>query len=537
VLDTLRAHRVGAGAWVVFGSVANYFTALSLVHEMNRFPGGPKALATSMQPGVEAMRVLRWPADRLDTLGGYLTYHNLIFFSLFLSVYAGVQGARAVRGAEEGHALEEVLATGRSRVATILDLTLGFTAAMTLIALGLGLGTAAAMTAGDGPHVAGSLVALLVSGLCAMVAYALGLLVSQLVGTSRAAGGLTVLVLALLYVLTNLADEIGAAGVVRYASPFHYANESRALVPGHGFDVAASAVLLAMALVLLGAAAWAFDRRDYAAPLWAPVRRTPRTGPVQVSHASDRRVWTALVVRGRIGLLAWSVALGALALLWGSLLPTVMDVWDAFETMTNAFIGGTHASPEAQYLAFVSELVAPVAAAYVVTQAAGWVADLEQGRVEAVLSGPVSWTRLVVERACAAVVGVLVISTVAFMGLAAGILGTDARLSLPGVGRVLLGCALLGAAMAGLAVLAVAVLRSGLAVIALSVYLGASYILGLLVSLYGWPEWVNRLSVFGALGHPYLDWPPVSGLLVLLGLAVSGIAGGAALAERTPKVG
>ena len=487
MLDTLRSHRVGAASWVVFGSVANYFTALSLVHEMDRFPGGPKALATSMQPGVEAMRVLRWPAERLDTLGGYLTYHNLIFFTFFLSVYAGVQGARAVRGAEENHSMEEVLATGRSRVATILDLTLGFAAVMTLISLGLGLGTAAAMTAGDGPHLTGSLVTLLASGLCAMVAFALGLLVSQLVGTSRAAGGLTTLVLALLYVLTNLADEIGALGAVRYLSPFHYANESRALVPGRGFDPVASGVLVAMAVALLGATAWAFARRDYAAPLWAPVRRTPRMQPVRVTRGTDRHVWTAQVFRGRLGLLAWSLSLGALSALWGSLLGTVMDVWDAFESMTAAFTGGIDASPESQYLAFISELVAPVAAAYVVTQAAGWVADLEQGRVEAMLATPVSWTRLVLERAVAAVVGVVVIAALAFLGLALGILGTDARLSVAGVGRVLLGCALLGAAMAGLAAVAVAVLRSGLAVVALSTYLGASYILGLLVSLYDWP--------------------------------------------------
>lgn len=522
---------------MVFGSVANYFTALSLVHEMDRFPGGPEALATSMQPGVEAMRVLRWPAERLDTLGGYLTYHNLIFFAFFLSVYAGVQGARAIRGAEEGHSLEEVLATGRSRVGTVVDLTLGFTAVMAVISVGLGFGTAASMTAGDGPHLGGSLVTLLVSGLCAMVAYALGLLVSQLVGSSRAAGGITTLVLALLYVLNNLADEIGAAGAVRHLSPFHYANESRALVPGHGFDPAASAVLVAITGVLLGAAAWAFSRRDYAAPLWAPVRRTSPTRPVRVGRTSDRWVWTAQLVRGRLGLLAWSLSLGAMSALWGSLLGTVMDVWDAFESMTSAFTGGIDASPESQYLAFISELVAPVAAAYVVTQAAGWVADLEQGRVEAVLSGPVSWTRLMIERAVAAVAGVLVIALVAFLGLAVGIFGTDARLSLAGVGRVLLGCVLLGAAMAGLAVVAVAVLRSGLAVVALSVYLGASYILGLLVSLYSWPEWVNRISVFGALGHPYLGWPPVGGTLVLVGLALVGLVGGTRLAERTPKTG
>jgi ABC-2 type transport system permease protein len=308
-------------------------------------------------------------------------------------------------------------------------------------------------------------------------------------------------------------------------------------VPGHGFDPVASGVLVAMALGLLAATAWAFERRDYAAPLWAPARRAARTRAVRVMLPSDHRVWTAQLFRGRLGLLAWSLALAALTTLWGSLLPTVMDVWDAFESMMSAFTGGTDAPASAQFLALVSELVAPVAAAYVVTQAAGWVADLEQGRAEALLSGPVSWTRLVVERALAAVVGVLVIASVAFLGLAIGIVGTDARLSLVGVGRVLVGCALLGAAMAGLAAVAVAVLRSSLAVVALSVYLGASYILGLLVSLYGWPEWVNRISVFGALGHPYLGWPPVSGTLVLLGLAVTGVVGGAALAERTPKVG
>jgi ABC-2 type transport system permease protein len=533
----VRAHRVGAVVWVVFGSVANYFTALSLVHEMAQFPGGPKALARSVRPGVEAMRVLRWPAERLDTLGGYLTYHNLIFFSFFLSVYAGVQGARAIRGGEEQHSLEQVLATGRSRVATVVDLTLGFTAVMTLIALGLGAGTAVAMSAGDGSHLTGSLVTLLVSGLCAMVGFGLGLLVSQLVATSRAAGGLTTLVLALLYVLTNLADEIGALGVVQYVSPFHYTSESRALVPGRFLDVGATAVLLAMAVTLVAAAAWAFQRRDYAAPLWARVERTPHSEPVRVLNPLDRRVWTAHLLRGRLGLLAWALPLAALTALWGSLLQTVMDLWSALESMTSAFVGGIDATPEAQYLAFISELVAPVAAAYVVTQAAGWVADLEQGRVEAVLAGPVSWSRLVVGRAVAAVVGVALITIVALLTLAVAVLGTDARMSLVGAGRVLLGCALLGAAMAGLATVAVAVLRSGLAVVALSVYLGASYLLGLLVSLYGWPDWVNRLSVFGALGHPYLDWPPVSGTLILLGLAVGGLTGGAALAERTPKVG
>lgn len=537
MLDTVRSHRVGAAAWVLFGSVANYFTALSLVHEMDHFPGGPDALARSVQPGVEAMRVLRWPADRLDTLGGYLTYHNLIFFSFFLSVYAGVQGARAVRGAEERHSLEEVLATGRSRVATVVDMTTGFAVVMTVIAFGLGLGTAASMTAGEGPHLAGSLVTLAAGGLGAMVAFALGLLVSQLVGTSRAAGGITSLVLALLYVVTNLADEIGAFGVVRYVSPFHYVNASRVLVPGQGFDVGATAVLVVMATTLVAAAAWTFSRRDYAAPLWAPARRSRPNRPARVGHPFLHHVWTAQLLRGRLGLLAWSLPLAGMAALWGSLLSTVMDVWSALESMMSGLTGGLDVTPETAYLAFISDLVAPVVAAYVVSQASGWVADLEQGRVEAMLAGPVSWTRLVVERALATVVGAVVLTVAAFAGLVAGVSGTGADVSWPGAARVVVGCALLGAAVAGVAVVAVTVLRNGLAVIVLSIYLGMSYLLSLLVTLYGWPDWVNRLSVFGALGHPYLEWPVLGGTVVLLVLAVAGIGGGAALAERTPKVG
>jgi ABC-2 type transport system permease protein len=255
-----------------------------------------------------------------------------------------------------------------------------------------------------------------------------------------------------------------------------------------------------------------------------------------VDHPFLRHVWTAQLLRGRIGLLAWSLPLAGMALLWGSLLSTVMDVWSAFESMMSGLTGGLDVSPETAYLAFISDLVTPVVAAYVVTQASGWVADLEQGRVEALLAGPVSWTRLVTERALATVVGAVVLTLAAFAGLTVGVLGTGASVSPAGVGRVVVGCALLGAAVAGVATVAVAVLRNGLAVIALSVYLGTSYLLGLLVTLYGWPDWVNRLSVFGALGHPYLEWPTAGGTLVLVGLAVVGLAGGAALAERTPKV-
>lgn len=245
-----------------------YGMALVIVTEMNDFPGGPQALGASIAASAEAMRPMRWPAERMDTLGGYLTYHNVIFFNLFLAIYGAVQGARAIRGGEERHALEEILAAGTSRAAVVRDRAAGFALTMLVVSLGLGLGTAAGMAGGGEPDLVGSLITMGTSGLVAMVGFALGLLVSQFTASARTAAGASSAVLTVLYVATNMGDKLGPLEGVWFVSPFHYANASRALVPGYGLDLAATAALVAMTVALLVPAAWAFASRDYAAPLW-----------------------------------------------------------------------------------------------------------------------------------------------------------------------------------------------------------------------------------------------------------------------------
>ncbi|HCU94149.1 MAG TPA: hypothetical protein DHU96_16065, partial [Actinobacteria bacterium] len=76
---------------------------------------------------------------------------------------------------------------------------------------------------------------------------------------------------------------------------------------------------------------------------------------------------------------------------------------------------------------------------------------------------------------------------------------------------------------------------SGLAVTVLAVFAAASYLLTFLVQLFGWPDWVSRLSVFGAFGRPYLELPAATGLAVLGGLALAGAVLAAAIAQRSPK--
>jgi ABC-2 type transport system permease protein len=535
IADTVQMRWRGAVIWVLGGSAAMYFMALALRSEMARFEGGREGLAASVQAGAEAMRLLRWPAERLDTLGGYLTYHNLTLFAYFLSLYAVVQASRAIRGAETSQALEPVLATGRTRAGVLLARATGFALVLLAISIGLGLGIAVAMAAGGEPNLAGSLLTSLAMGVCAFVAYALGAAISQLIGTARSAAGVGAFIVTVLYLLTNVWDRIGPVGVIRFVSPFYYFGQSRVLVPGHGFGVLAVAVSLGMAVALLAVAAWAFERRDVGAPLW--VRRARHVAPTtRVQRPALRALWSATVVRERTSLLVWCASVAVWMGLMAWLEPNVIDVWNKFDFARNLTAIDPRFSPSDHYLSFAAEILAPIVAALVVTRAAGWVADLQQGRVEIVLSAPLSWAGLVGQRLAALLAEAAVVVTGGITGLVIGALVVGADLYGLGLVRLAAMIYLLAAGLGALAALLVAWLRTAVAVTALSVCLGASYLFVLLVQLFGWPDWLTRVSIFGAVGHPYLQGPPVEGLVFLSALAVVGTTLAAVMAQRSAKV-
>jgi ABC-2 type transport system permease protein len=535
IADTIRAHWRGATIWILIGSAVMYVMALALHSELARFEGGPEGLAASAQAGAEAMRLLRWPAERLDTLGGYLTYHNVTLFTYFLSLYAVVQGAGAIRGAEGAQALEPVLATGRTRGGVLRDRAIGFAVVLLAISLGLGIGLTVSMMAGGEPNASGSFLTAVASGVCAYVAYALGVAVSQLIGTARSAAGVGALILTVLYLLTNVWDRIGVLGAVRFISPFYYFDESRALVPGHSFSIPAALVSVVLAGALLALAAWAFQRRDVGAPLLA--RRPRRTASVtRVQQPALRALWSAMLMRDRSSLVAWCLSAAAWMGLTAWLTPSVIDVWDKFGFTRNVMAIDPSFSAADHYLSFAAEILAPIVAAFVITRAASWVADLQSGRVEITLSTPLSWAGLVGQRLIVLLVEVAVVVIGGMAGLVIGALAVGADVYGPGVARLAAAIYLLAGCLGALAAVLVAWLRTGLAVTVLAILVGASYLFVLLAQLFGWPDWLARMSLFGAIGHPYLRTPPVEGIAFLAAMAVVGTVVAAAVAQRSPKV-
>jgi ABC-2 type transport system permease protein len=216
--------------------------------------------------------------------------------------------------------------------------------------------------------------------------------------------------------------------------------------------------------------------------------------------------------------------------------PAMEDAWNEFQYTQRLSDAGADVSIADDYLAFAGQLVVPIVTAYVIAQAAGWVSDLKQGRVELMLACPLSWPQLVWQRVLAVLAGTAAITAAAVAGLVVAAAAVGIGVSVAGLARLAADTVLLAAALAAIAALVVAWLRSTAAVTVLAIFVAASYLLVLLTPMFAWPDWVTRASVFGAYGNPYLETPAWTGLAVLAVLAVVGGLSAASVARRSPKV-
>lgn len=533
VLAAAWEHRWGTLVWVLAASALFLYFGFAYAASVASIEGGAAALGASVVPVAQSMRVLMGPSDRLDTYGGYLTYHNTGALALGLALWALIQGARAVRGREERGVLELWLATGRRRLAIVLDQWLGFLLALAVIAAGLAAGVGAGTVGAGAPAWGAAVLVAVEAALVAAAFFGAGLLLSQLTRSARAGAGLAALAMVALYLLTNVASDLGPLRAMRFLSPFFYYQQSRVMVPGHGLDPLATGVLalLAVAAVVLGVLA--FERRDLAAPLWQPLRGrgSGRSRRARLSAPWLRDAWLADLRWQWLTLTLWAAATAAFVAVVIAVSPSVTGVWqssDLIRQLVSRLPGRTFFD---HYMGYVMTLAAIAPAAFVVVAASRWVSDLGDRRVEMLLSTPVSRPRVVLEWALGVLAGAAVVAVGVAAGCVAGALAAGVSLRVDGLLRLTADVILVGGAVAGLALVAVVALRSGAAVGALSALLGLSFFVTVLGPLFRWPDWVMRLSIFDAFGSPYVEMPRLSGLLLLAGCAVVG-TGLAALMAR-----
>jgi ABC-2 type transport system permease protein len=534
------SHRWGALSWVVGAGGFLLYFGIAYQASVRSFKGGAASFGLAAATVADAMRPLSGPAERLDTYGGYVTYHNASIAALLLSLWALIQGARAIRGWEERGAVELWLAAGRRRWKALIDQWIGFLAALAVIAAGIGIGFGAGAAAAQEANWGGAAAVAIEMALVAATFFGMGMLISQLAGTARGGAGLATIGMLGLYLTANMAPDLGWFAWLRFLSPFFYFQQSRAMVPGHPTDLMATAVLALTAAALVTAAALAFERRSLGSRLWQ------RPGKVETGRASRRRVrisapwrrdaWLADLRSQWVSLTLWALGSAVIMVMVVSVAAQVTGVWESSELIRRLFLRFPNASFVDQYMTYVTILAALAPVSFVVAEASRWIGDLSEGRAEALLAVTGSRIRIVLEWAASATVGIIVVSLAVLAGCIAGAALAGIGLRTESLVRTTAAAILLGAGIGGVALLLVVVFRNGVAVGALGAVLGLGFFVSLLAPMLNWPEWVVRLSPFDAFGTPYASVPRPSGIALLAGLAVIGTIAAAAVAQRRPSV-
>lgn len=531
VLGALREKRATILAWFLSGAVAMYFEAAAIAAELREYPGGAAELAKSIMPAIEGMRIIRWPADRLDTLGGYLAYHNIVLFNYFLALFAAVQGARLIRHLEESGTINFYLSATVTRNKLIELRSFAYFISQIIISLGLGAGTALALAAENQSDTYGSFITLLAGGICIFPFFGAGLLISQFVKSSRTAAGITSILVTLIYIFDNIADKYSWLTWFKYLSPFHYANLSRPVIPGFDTNYWSWFLMLGIGVIFIWASIFLFNKRDISAISISKLERNHKT---KIGYVPKSAIGDALW-RQRYGLIAWIVVTTAFIGVFVALMSGVIDIWKEFSFLQQFAALGLGDTAAQQYLAMVYEVLPPFIAGFVISQSSKWTLDLTQGRTPIFLATPISMTRIILNRFLATLIGteLILLFALAAVFVGSNIQGIEAHWS--GMWRVFVMCNLFALAFTAITALLVALLHGKSATQAISIYVGAAWMIVFMAPYLKWPSWTVRFSIFDAFGHPFVKWPTTTNFLVIATATAFGVFGSIFVSNRTAK--
>lgn len=472
------------------------------------------------------------PPIRPDTVGGYVEFRGFHELAIIFSVWALASAVGSSRGDEERGIVDASLASGTARVQWVATRAAAFTIALLVASIASGAAFVIGVASGGE-----SIEPLRVIEVCVLLAalplacYGVAVLVAQL-ATQRSAAALAGIVLLALFLLNSLSRAFGSLSTWRWLSPFRYYDLSQPLPPGGYFSFGGLLALILIAVATTAAAALAFELRDVGAPLIkVPVRIRP-----PAHEPSSAPWWHIPVVRGvydrRAGLLLWSAGMAAIAVLLASLTRSIVQVLLSIPTLLPYLGAFVRQEVYPSVLGFTWFTFAELLfAAFAIVQVARWAAEDVDGRLEMVLSKPISRAAVVVERMAILSVGALIIAGASGVALyyASHSNGIDLDAKrLAGASLMLVPFCLVFAA-AG-AILTAWIPRAAVGL--LGAFAFASYLDVELGPIFKVPAWLQDLSAFKLFGTPLVTGVDGHNLALLLLLGCAGVGSSILLMQR-----
>jgi ABC-2 type transport system permease protein len=523
VLSTGRRAVRSAALWgYVFGltiasSAWGFASAYKTVAQRARI-----AALFGQNTGLAAMN---GPARQIQTVPGYTAWKSLMFLALVGSVWGLLTGTKLLRGEEDAGRWELLLAGRTTRRRAVGQALTGLGAGAAVL---WALTAVITVVAGRLPKIgipAGPALFFTTAAVAPAVMFlAAGALASQLAATRRQAAGYAGAALGACYAVRMVADSGMGLQWLRWATPLGWVEELR---PFTGPRPLALLPIAALVVVMGGLSVYLAGRRDLGASI-VQERGNPRphtwllTGPAGLAARLMRPAT-----------LGWAAAIGALALLMGSIAEQGGKALTSSPGAERVFSRlGAHGGSAAAYLGFTFLTVGWLIAFMAAGQVTAARAEEAEGRLDHLLVRPVSRSSWLAGRVALAAAALAAGGLLAGLFAWAGAASQQTGVSLP---------SMLGAGISvvapGLCVLGIGVLAVGLWPRATSAVTYGVLTWSLLIELAGGffssSHWLLDTSVF----HHLAAAPAVSpnwasaAVLVAIGTAAA-VLGGVAFTRR-----
>src|SRR5579863_645999 len=538
-LKTLRDFRVAILGWGIGMGLLTY-VVMSSVSSLVATPQARLAL-------VSLASTYNWLADpiALTSPGGYTTWKYGLTI-LIIALWPLLACSRMLRGEEERGSMDPLLSLphGRGRVAleklaAVWTALLGMGLLIWLLTFAGGKSTNADLSFSNA-----LLFGLNIVLICGVFG-AIALLISQFTQERGTASGITGGLLVVFIVLDMVHRVIPNTDWISRFSPIYYYNLSKPLVPASSYGVPSSSyganagamlVLLALSILLSGAAIWLFVRRDIggtvAVPAWLrlPARAQRPEYALPVNAWSLRSVYLRSLGMIAVPTFWWTLGIAGFAA-W-----MVVVVKQIETSLTNLVqtspllkdlitkVGGGSISMNASILSFLFVFLPLLLMAFAVTQASRWAADEEDGRLELLLSTPQPRLQVLLGRFAALTTATIIIGVLTLGASALASAATGLQLDGGNLAAATLSLIPMGLLIAAIGYLLSGWIRAAIDTGLLSFLLVIWFFISFVGPELNWPDATLRFSAFYYYGTPLLHGLPTGDTLLVLAVVVVALA-------------